>query len=121
MQQLETVSNVVDRNVPHDDLIYFLFPSTLTRNFTQHQILKRLNVKYSVERYIFTHVSTEALPKLDWQSVLNLKPLSEIGLNVVAVKSVKYPKLVDTMDGYFSSDDDPTIEQLYAKSRYSIF
>lgn len=122
LQQLETVLRTVDQNARYEDPIYFLFPASLTKNFTQHQRLKELNVKYSFEHFIRFHISTEALPKVDLVSFFMLKFVKDVGLNIVVLKSGKYAKKInDTDAGFFSGNDDPTIEELYAKCRYSIF
>lgn len=121
LQQLETVLRTVDQNTRYEDLIYFLFPASLTKNFTQHQRLKELNVKYSIEHFIHFHISIEALPKVDLVSFFTLKFVKDVGLNIVLLKSGKYAQKIDTDVGFFSSNDDPTIEELYAKCHCSIF
>lgn len=110
MRLLETAIMSIERQPPHDDLVYFLFPTTLTNNFTSHPILKRLKVKYVIEYYYLLHLSTEALPQPS-------QLLSKIGLNAVLIKSIKsidYHHDEDPFIGYFSPKSDPSFEQLFA-------
>lgn len=119
MQQLLTISAFVDRTAPHDDLMYFMFPSSLTQNFTEHETLKRMNLKYSLQRHFCMHLSMEALPNLNQSSLMNLDFINSIGLNVVLLKSVKYPQPFDIADGYFSGADEPSVDQFFNQTRCS--
>lgn len=119
MQQLLTISAFVDRTAPHDDLIYFMFPSSLTQYFIEHETLKRMNLKYSLQRHFCMHLSMEALPDLNQSSFSNLEFVNSIGLNVVLLKSVKYPQPFDIVEGYFSGADEPSIHQFFNQTHCS--
>lgn len=109
MKLLEAVIQSVERNPPHDDLVYYLFPTSLTTNFTSHPVLKRLKVKYVIEYYYLLHVSTEAFPQF-------AELATKIGLNVVLLRSVKfiYNDQKDPFVGHFSPGDNPNFSKLFS-------
>lgn len=110
----------VDKNPPHDDLIYFIFPSSLTQDFIQDRTLKKLNLKYSLERCFYLHLSTEALPQITWTAVINLNFKHMFGLNVVIFKSAKFLQKHSINDRYFSANDKPSIQQFYNRTACSL-
>lgn len=109
MKLLEAVIQSVERQPPYDDLVYFLFPTSLTTNFTSHPILKRLKVRYVIEYYYLLHTSTEALPQPS-------ELLYKIGLNAALLRSVKFvhSHTKDPFVGYFAPQDNPSFDQLFS-------
>lgn len=112
LKELEMVINQVYKNSSHNDLIYFIFPASLTKNFTKAVVSKKLECRFSVKLYVFSHISTEAIPKFDW----TLDFMKEVGLNVVRLKTGKQDELKDLEPGYFDASYEPSVAELYANS-----